>query len=573
MSQAPTSTTLARIPWWPIGTWTISLLLLLPVFSILVLAFTPSENIWPHLLGTVLPSYIRHTALLMLGVGVLTFVIGTATAWLVTMHAFPARKVFQWLLLVPLAMPTYIIAYTYVDFFEYSGTFQGALRSAFGWQAKSDYWFPEIRSLGGAILIMSLVLFPYVFLTARASFMRQSVCHLEVARTLGRSPWQVFASVALPLARPAIVVGVSLAMMESLNDIGAVEHFGVRTLTLGVYSTWLGRGNLGGAAQIAVVMFAIIFAILWVERASRARQAFHNTTAHDYPLNRTRLHGWRGWLATFVCALPVLFGFVLPSGILLSFAIAHFEDAATSEFIAAATNSMLLASVAALLAVGLGLFLAYANRLQSSSAIRIASRLASLGYAIPGTILGIGLLVPLALFDNAVAGYLKSTFDASPGLIMTGGIGALTIAYAVRFLAIAFGNLESGLERVTPSLAAAARTLGRTPFGALREIHLPLIRPALVSAALLVFVDCMKELPATLVLRPFNFETLSTMVYTLASLDQLEESALAALTIVATGIIPVIILSRAIRGKKRQAPAVLTPAVVEGSGTGRALPG
>ena len=403
--------------WWNIGTWATSLFLLLPVVSIAVLAFLPKENIWPHLMATVLPDYLLQTFMLVVGVGLITFVIGTATAWLVTMHAFPARKVFQWLLLVPLAMPTYIIAYTYVDFFEYSGPFQQALRNLFGWQLKSDYWFPEIRSIGGAVLIMSLVLYPYVFLTARASFMRQSVCHLEVARTLGRTPWQVFTTVALPLARPAIVVGVSLSIMESLNDIGAVEHFGVRTLTLGIYTTWLGRGNLGGAAQIAVVMFLIIIAILWVERASRARQSFHHTTAHDYPIHRTRLHGWRGWLATTACVLPVLFGFLLPGSILVSYAVSRFEDAATPAFAQAVLNTITLAAAAALIAVLVGLFLAYANRLRMSRTIRFATRLASLGYAIPGTIIGIGLLVPLALADNTISQMSESLFGFTTGLL------------------------------------------------------------------------------------------------------------------------------------------------------------
>ena len=529
----------------------VSGLLLLPIAAIAILALTPSENIWPHLISTVLPDYLQQTAMLMLGVGLLTFIIGTTTAWLVTMHGFPGRKVLQWLLLLPLAMPTYIIAYAYVDVFEYSGPFQAWLREMAGWSSKSDYWFPDIRSIGGAILVMSLVLYPYVFITARASFMRQSVCHLEVARTLGKTPAGVFFTVALPLARPAIAVGVSLAMMECLNDIGAVEHFGVRTLTLGIYSTWLGRGNLGGAAQIALVMFVFVIALLWLERQGRKQQSFYHTTTHDYPLRRTRLTGWRRWGATFVCLLPVGFGFLLPAGLLTSFAITRFGDAATPAFASAVVNTLLLASGAALIAVLAGLFLAYANRLAGNMPVRLAVRMASVGYAIPGTVLGIGILVPLAATDNLVADFMHDTFGLSTGLLLSGSLAAITFGYVVRFLAISYGNLETGLQRVTPSLAAAARTLGRTPIGALKDVHLPLIRPALVSAALLVFVDCMKELPATLILRPFNFETLSTMVYTLASLDQLEDSALAALTIVASGIIPVIILSRTMRGKKR----------------------
>ena len=538
--------------WWRAGAVCVSALLLLPIAAIGYLALTPTENIWPHLMATVLPDYLAQTAVLMTGVGFMTFLIGTTSAWLITMYGFPGRKVLQWALLVPLAMPTYIIAYAYVDLFEYSGAFQGWLRDLMGWTSKADYWFPEVRSTGAAIFVMSLVLYPYVFITARASFMRQSVSHLEVARTLGRTPTGAFFTVALPLARPAIAVGVSLAMMECLNDIGAVEHFGVRTLTLGIYSTWLGRGNLGGAAQIALVMFVFVIALLWLERAGRRQQAYYLTSTHDYPVRRTRLRGWKRWAASLACGLPVVFGFLIPGGLLMSFAISRFADAATPAFADAVINTLILASFAAAVAVLVGLFLAYANRLAGNMAVRWAVRMASVGYAVPGTVLGIGLLVPLAATDNAISRLAESVFGAPTGLILSGSIAAITFGYVVRFLAISHGNLETGLQRVTPSLAAAARTLGRSPVGALKDVHLPLIRPALVSAALLVFVDCMKELPATLILRPFNFETLSTMVYTLASLDQLEDSALAALTIVASGIIPVIILSRTMRGKKRR---------------------
>ena len=469
--------------WWRAGAICVSALLLLPILAIAVLAVSPSENIWPHLVSTVLPDYLLQTASLMTGVGFLTFLIGTSTGWLITMHRFPGRKVLQWLLLLPLAMPTYIIAYTYVDVFEYAGPFQSALREFAGWRTQSDYWFPEIRSLGGAIFVMSLVLYPYVFITARASFMRQSVCHLEVARTLGKTPTGVFFTVALPLARPAIAVGVSLAMMECLNDIGAVEHFGVRTLTLGIYSTWLGRGNLGGAAQIAMVMFVFVIALLWLERTGRRKQSFHHTTTHDYPLHRTPLHGWRGWAATGFCLLPVTFGFIIPAGVLLSFAVARFSSAATSAFAEAVFNTLMLASLAAAIAVAVGLFLAYANRLAGNVVVRLAVRMASVGYAVPGTVLGIGLLVPLAATDNAVSRFSEDVFGFSTGLILSGSIAAITFGYVVRFLAISYGNLETGLQRVTPSLAAAARTLGRSPTGALRDVHLPLIRPALVSAA------------------------------------------------------------------------------------------
>lgn len=537
---------------WRLGALALSLILLLPLASVIALSTQSSENVWPHLVTTVLPGYVWRTLLLTGGVGFLSFVIGTGTAWLVTMTRFPGRGALQWALLLPLAMPTYIIAYTFVELLTYAGPVQGALREAFGWRTPRDYWFPEIRSPGGAVLVMSLVLYPYVYLTARASFVRQSVAHLEVARTLGSTPWKAFLTVALPLARPAIAVGVSLAMMECLNDIGAVEYFGVRTMTLGIYTTWLGRGNLGGAAQIAVVMLLFVFALLWLERHGRRGQSFHATGKREAPPSPTPLKGLAAFGATLACTTPVLLGFALPGGILLYYAATRLAEAATPAYVQAALNTISIASAATLAAVLAGLFLAYANRLSRSSLTQFAVRLASLGYAVPGTVLGIGLLVPLAALDNRLSALSQSLFGVTTGLILTGSVFAVGFGYLVRFLAISYGTLETGLERVTPNLRAAARTLGRSPTAALVEVDLPLLRPALVSAALLVFVDCMKELPATLILRPFNFETLATHVYTLASLAQLEESALAALTIVAAGILPVILLSRSLDKAVRQ---------------------
>ena len=538
---------LPQVSWWTAGSLILCALVLVPVVTIAVLALFPTENIWPHLMATVLPGYVWQTLALMAGVGLITLVTGTATAWLITMCKFPGRKVLQWLLLVPLAMPTYIVAYTYVDMLEYAGPVQSLLRDVFGWSAKADYWFPEIRTLSGGIFVLSLVLYPYVFITARATFAKQSVCHLEVARTLGRTAWGTFFSVALPQARPALAVGVSLAMMECLNDIGAVEHFGINTLTLGIYSTWIERGNLGGAAQIAFVMFVFVIALLFVERRGRRNQAFYQTSKRAQPVTRRPLTGWRAAAAVVVCTVPFVLGFLLPGGVLLSFAIAHFEQAANAEYFQAIANTLLLALAATVLAIAAGLFLAYASRLAKSRLVAPAVRLASAGYAIPGTVLGIGILIPLTALDNAVSDFFSRTTGLTTGLMLTGTIAAVSYAYVVRFLAISHGNIDAGLQRITPGLDAAARTLGRNALQTLREVHLPLLRPALISAALLVFVDCMKELPATLLLRPFDFEVLSTMVYTLASLDQLEESALAALTIVAAGIIPVIALSRSLR--------------------------
>lgn len=549
---------------WGLGAAVVSLLVTTPIIAIAIIALSPTENIWPHLARTVLPGYVITTVLLITGVGLVTFVVGAGTAWLVTMYKFPGRNWLKWGLLMPLATPTYIIAYTYVELFDYSGWIQQSLRAVFGWGSAADYWFPDIRSLPGAIFVMSVVLYPYVFLTARASFIRQSICHLEVSRTLGRTAIGTFLSVALPLARPAIVVGVSLAMMECLNDIGAVEYFGVNTLTVGIYSTWLNRGNLGGAAQIACVMLIFVFVLIWLERVGRRGQRFHHTSQRDCRPSLERLAGWRAWAAALACHLPVVFGFLVPGVLLVYFAFNNFAEAASPEYFRYARNSILLSSMAATVALVIGVFLAYAHRLARSNAVRLAIRLSSLGYAVPGAVLGIGILVPFAGLDNAVDTVARDWFGVSTGLLLTGTMFSIVFAYVVRFLAIAFGSVDTGLARVTPSLAAAARTLGRTNAGALREVHLPLIRPALVTAALLVFVDSMKELPATLILRPFNFDTLATHVYTYASLSLVRESALSALTIVVAGLIPVILLSRALQPAKaglwrRARPEVDTP--------------
>ena len=522
----------------------IGLALALPVLTIIVLALMPTENVWPHLISTVLPGYVLRTMGLMLGVGLITFAVGTAVAWLVTMCRFPLRPLFVWASLLPLAMPGYIVAYAYVDFLSYAGPLQGWLRGLFGWKSPADYWFPEIRSLGGAIFVLSMVLYPYVFLTARASFIRQPATQLEVARALGQTPWGAFRNVALPLARPGIAVGVSLALMECLNDIGAAGFFGVRTLTLGVYTTWLSQGNLGGAAQISAVMLLFIFALVWFERTARRKQSFVLPSQRPRQPDRIRLNGWQRVLAVIVCALPIVIGFVIPALVLMNFAASRLEDALSVTYLKAVYHSLVLAGLAAAVAVALGLVLGYANRAMRKGLTKRIIRLASMGYAIPGTVLGIGVLIPLAGFDNALDSFLRENFGISTGLLLSGSIAAIIFAYVVRFLAISFGAIETGLQKVTPNVAAAARTLGRGPISAFFEVHLPLLRPALVSAALLVFVDCMKELPATLILRPFDFETLATTVFMLASLDQLEESALPALTIVAVGLVPVILLSR-----------------------------
>jgi iron(III) transport system permease protein len=536
--------------WWSLGALAVSSLIILPAFAIAWLAIGSGNSIWPQLARTVLPGYVLQTVALMVGVGLFTLLIGSVTAWLITMYRFPGRKVLQWALVLPLAIPTYIIAYTFVHVFEYAGPVQGILRQLFGWSSPVDYWFPELRSLPGAIFVLALVLYPYVYLTARASFIKQGAAQIEVARTLGSSLPQALRRIALPLARPAIAVGVSLAMMECLNDIGAVEFFGVRTLSVGIYATWLGKGNLPGAAQLAVVMLLFVTALIALERSGRRMERADTRASKEAAPTGVRLHGIKGFTATVVCSVPAALGFILPAGVLLSFAMERGGQMTARAYGAAAMNSVMVSLIAALVILALGLFIAYAQKLSRSPIVALAVRLITAGYATPGAVLGIGVLVPLAAFDNALDGFMRDHFGVSTGLLLTGSVAGLVFAYVVRFLAIGLGSLEAGLKRITPNLTSAARTLGRGPLSTLVEIDLPLLRPALLSAALLVFVEAMKELSATLILRPFNFETLATLVYAQASLDQLEDTGLAALTIVVAGIIPIILLSR-MMGKAR----------------------
>ncbi|MCV6546173.1 MAG: iron ABC transporter permease [Cohaesibacter sp.] len=517
---------------------------LAPILSLLILALGDAGDVWPHLVRTVLPRAVLTTAQMMLGVGALTILLGVSTAWLVTMCRFPGHSFFQWALLVPLAIPTYIVAYTSVELLDYTGPAQTFIRWLFGFQTARDYWFPEIRSLGGAIVVMSLVLYPYVYLTTRASFMLQSACSLDVSRTLGAGPLRLFFKVALPLARPAIVVGATLAMMECLNDIGAVEFFGVKTLTFSVYDTWLNRSSLAGAAQISSVMLIVVLFLLWLERRGRRHQRYHVTTRRYQALPSYWLTGWRSALAILICALPIVLGFVLPTMVLLRSSFYHWQDNLSAEFVQACFNSLGLALIAALLTASIGTALAYMARIQNKGYVSAITRLSSIGYAVPGTVLAVGILIPVALLDNWIAASMKSWFGLTVGLLLLSSGAAMLYAYCVRFMAMSYGAGETGLQRISSNLEAASRTLGRTPFQTLVAVDLPLIRPALISGALLVFVDVMKELPATILLRPFNFDTLATLVYGQASLEAFEKGSLAALAIVLVGIVPVILLSR-----------------------------
>jgi len=532
---------------WKIGTYIFAALALLPVLAIVWLAFFPEENIWPHLFATSLPGYLKNTLILMTGVGISVFLTGVSTAWVVTHYEFPFRRQFEWMLLLPLAIPAYVIAYMYTDLLEFAGPIQQALRGIFGWQLAHDYWFPNVRSMGGGILLMGLVLYPYVYMLARAAFLEQSPNLFEASRLLGHSRLKSFLSVSLPIARPAIVVGVALALMETLNDFGTIDFFSIRTLTAGLYDVWLGMGNLGGAAQIATTMLTFVVLLLSLEYFGRRKQRFFQSGQRFAEQARSQLPGRHSWWLTAFCALPVVAGFIIPVILLINLTIDYFDVSWTPEFRSYTLNSLFLSSMAALITIAIALLVAYTRRLhRNSKSILLASRLASLGYAVPGAVLAVGVIIPFAALDNAVDSVAREWFGFSTGLLLSGTVFAIIFAYVVRFLAVSIGSIESSLSKVSESMDMAARTLGYTPRKVLLKLHLPLIRGGILTAGMVVFVDSMKELPATLLLRPFNFETLATHVYQFASDEMIGESALGALLIVLVGILPVIYLSRTI---------------------------
>lgn len=537
---------LLRIDLWQISAVLLAVLAVLPVLAIMLLALFPEENIWSHLLNTSLPIYVKNTLLLMLGVGISVFITGVSTAWLVTHYEFPLRGLFEWMLLLPLAIPAYVIAYLYTDLLEYAGPVQSALRELFGWQLARDYWFPNIRSMGGGIMLMGLVLYPYVYLLARAAFLEQSPNLIEANRLLGHSPFHTFRRVSLPIARPAIAVGVALALMETLNDYGTVDFFAIKTLTTGLYDVWLGMNNLGGAAQIATTMLTFVVLLLTLEYMGRRRQRFYQSAQRFRAQNRHTPNRRRAWLLTTFCALPVIAGFVLPMFLLIQLAIAYFEASWTPEFQRYAWNSLFLSTSAALIAVSVALVIAYTKRLRKNTITELATKVASLGYAVPGAVLAIGVMIPLARIDNSIDTFFRSHFDVSTGLLLSGTVFAVIFAYVVRFLAVSIGSIDASLSKITESTDMAARTLGYSQRKVLTHIHLPLIKSGILTAAMVVFVDSMKELPATLILRPFNFETLATHVYQFASDEMIGEAALGALFIVLAGLLPVILMSRSI---------------------------
>ncbi|WP_116084303.1 iron ABC transporter permease [Tropicimonas sp. IMCC34011] len=532
---------------WSILAVVIAALVLLPLVAVVTIALFPSENIWPHLMATTLPRYLSTTFWLMAGVGLICAAAGTGAAWLVTMHDFPGRRWLQWALFLPLAVPAYVGAYALVDFLEYAGPVQGALRAAFGWESARDYAFPQIRSLGGAIVVLSAALYPYVYLLARAAFREQSSDAFDVARALGAGPLSRFFRVGLPLARPAIAVGVAIAMMETVNDFGTVDFFAVQTLTRGIFSVWLEQNNRGGAAQLSLVILGVVLGLALIERAGRKRAKRFRLSRQTRPVMPVRLAGVSGWIASAACAFPVALGFVLPVSVIGWHAMGAKADWSEPALVSALVNTLTVGGIASIVTILAALLMVYGVRLAGRGLPRLLLPVTLIGYAAPGAVLGVGVLIPLASFDNALADAIFAATGVDPGLLLTGTAAALIYAYAVRFFAIAQGAADAAMGQVSPSLPMAARSLGRSAGGTLRTVYVPLIRGSIGTALLLVFVDCVKELPATLLLRPFNFDTLATRTHETASLENLAGAAPPALMICAVGAVAVIFLARANR--------------------------
>ncbi|MEX0770756.1 MAG: iron ABC transporter permease [Balneolaceae bacterium] len=529
---------------WNIVTIVIALLVSIPVLTVVANIFIPAGDVWAHLASTVLPGYIRNSIWLMLGVGTGVFIIGVGTAWLVTMCQFPGQKIFKWALILPMSVPAYLMAYTYTDFLSFTGPVQTMLRESMSWGV-GDYWFPNIRSLEGAILMMSFVFYPYVYLLSRSAFLEQSVSLLEASRSLGCTPFQSFYKVALPLARPSIAAGMALALMETLNDFGTVDYFGVQTFTTGIYRTWFGLGEQTAAAQLSAFLLLFVLILILLERWSRNKINFKQSGSSRYKhITQYELNGWKKWGTTLVCSLPLFLGFLLPVFVLFRMMIGHFDMAVDTRFFQYGLNTLLVGGIAGLTALITALVMAYGLRLNPTFTTRVATRIGSMGYAIPGSVIAVGLLIPFGWFDNTLDGWMRNAFGISSGLILSGTIVALIFAYVVRFLAVSFNTVESSLSKITPNMDEAAEGLGYRFNKILRKVHMPMMSGSLFAAMMLVFVDVIKELPATLIVRPFNFDTLAVQVYRLASDERLAESSGAALAIILVGIIPVIILSR-----------------------------
>jgi iron(III) transport system permease protein len=534
---APSPFRLSRLAWLIAG------LCILPMAAVAIAAFGSGLDTVAALAGTVLPRYAGTTALLCLIVALCTAIIGTGAAWLVTATDFPGRRLFEIALALPLTYPAYVLAYAYTSLLDHPGFVQSTLREMTGWGPR-DYWFPEIRSLGGAAAMLTFVLYPYVYLLARAAFLGQSSTAYTAARTLGHGPWAAFLRIAVPVARPAIAGGVLLALMETLADYGTVAYFGVQTFATGIYVSWFGLFDRGAAAQLALCLLVVALTMATLERRQRARLRHHGAGRRFERMKPSVLRGRAALAAIVFCSLPVLCGFLLPTVILIELAWDSGEILFTPRYLGFLQHSLTLSTVAAVATVGAALLLSANGRFAPSHSARAAIGIAGIGYAVPGGVIAVGLLFPAAAFDNMLDRFMDAQFGIRTGLLITGSIWLMIIAYMVRFMAVALNTVESGLATINPNIDAVARTLGHGPLSMLRRVHLPILRPSILTALLIVFVDVMKELPATLILRPFNYDTLAVQVYRLASDERLREAAAPSLVIGAVGLLPVILLCR-----------------------------
>ncbi|OAN73696.1 iron ABC transporter permease [Jannaschia sp. EhC01] len=521
--------------------WLAAATCLLPMAAVAIAALTGGTETFSRLAATVLPRYAGTTALLIVLVGTGTAIIGTGSAWLVTATRFPGRRILEIALALPLAFPAYVLAYAYTDFLDHPGWVQTSLRDFTGWGPR-DYWFPEIRSIGGAALMLTLVLYPYVYLLTRAAFLQQSATAYIAARTLGAGPTAAFFRVSLPIARPAIAGGVLLALMETLADFGTVSYFGVQTFATGIYQAWYSFFDRGGAAQLALCLLIVALVIAALERRQRRDQRQHGAGRRFEAMQAITLKGWRATGAVAFCALPVVLGFALPVGLLLSLGWDSFDNMLTDRYLRFLRNSLILASIAAVVTVAAAVVLGFNARLHPTRAAKAAIRVAGLGYAVPGGVIAVGLIVPFAAFDNALDAFMEARFGLDTGLLITGSIWLLIAAYGVRFMAAALSAYDAGLSTINPNVDAVARTLGRNPRRMLSGVHLPILRPSILTGLLIVFVDVMKELPATLIMRPFNFDTLAVQAHRLAADERLGEAAGPSLLIAGVGLLPVVIL-------------------------------
>ena len=541
----------ARLGWLGWSSVITAALVLAPIAAVVFNIFLPSEATWSHLIATVLPEYIANTVGLVVLVAIGVVACGVSTAWLVTAYRFPGQRLLQWALVLPLAMPAYVMAYAYTDWLQAAGPVQTMLRDVIGWKVR-EYWFPEIRSLPGAAAMLSFALYPYVYLLARAAFLEQSRNIMEAARLAGYSDSGRFLRVALPLARPGIVAGTALALMEALADFGTVSYFAVNTFTAGIYRAWLSLGDPVAAGQLATCLLIFVFLMLTLERWQRGSARY---AGKRIPTPPQPLHGPAAAAASLMCAVPVTFGFIIPTAVLVKLAYADPEARFGFRLYGLVLNTFTLAGVAAIAAVAIALLLAYAARTVKHPLVHGANRFAVLGYALPGAVIAVGILLPLGKIDNAFATWIQAQLGVKTGLLLTGSIAALVYAYVVRFLAVAFQTAEAGLSRITASMDDAARSLGYSPARTLWRVHVPILSGSLATAALLVFVDVMKELPATFAMRPFNFDTLAVEAYNLAKDERIAEAAVPSLVMVGIALLPLILLSRHIARSDRSQPS------------------